>query len=116
MKRAFRLLPGLLSLFLAAPTVAQQYHRSSGDLLKDCSAADDFSHGACVGYVTGTIDALEGLRYAGHVPGCIPGGKTIGELTQWFVTAMRAEEAYCCDLPANVALTNIYRENCGRRW
>jgi Rap1a immunity proteins len=115
MSLSARVLTWLTFPFLLATAAnAQQYHRSSAELLRDCAGSDEFSQGACAGYIIGAIDILEGLRFAEHVSGCIPTHKTIKELIDLFVNAMRANPAYEGNLPANVAITNIYRENCGR--
>ena len=77
----------LLAAGLHAPPARAGIYMSGTDLYSDCSVPKDnpvyFSRTErCTGFITGVVDATEGLRSLQKQTYCVPGNVTLGQLNE----------------------------------
>jgi hypothetical protein len=87
----------LAAAFQAPPAQAGIY-LSGSDLFADCSVPKDnpvyFSRTErCTGFITGVVDATEGLRSLQSKPYCVPPEVTLGQLNDVVLGYMQANPA-----------------------
>ena len=94
-----RLICGVLvaTAFHAPPAQAGIY-LSGSDLFADCSVPKDnpvyFSRTErCTGFITGVVDATEGLRSLQSKPYCVPSEVTLGQLNDVVLRYLQANPA-----------------------
>ena len=96
-----------MALFLGAqPAEAQS--KSANELARQC-IADNKS--PCSLYISGLIDSLEKDRRARGGPPCLSDDLSSEQVVKVFVRAIVANYPYP-DLPAAVAVENIYNDKC----
>jgi hypothetical protein len=83
---------------LHAPPAQAGIYLSGSDLFADCSVPKDnpvyFSRTErCTGFITGVVDATEGLRSLQSKPYCVPAEVTLGQLNDVVLRYMQANPA-----------------------
>jgi hypothetical protein len=96
------------------PSAAQNYFKTGGDLVRECDAVDQFLRGTCAGYIVGALDAYESERFARRQLSCLPSAAVVEELVSKFVGAIRSDPGLSGEIPASIALSNVYRGLCLR--
>jgi hypothetical protein len=101
----------LAILALTWPAQAQQSFKTVGEMAREC-VTDNFLTGSCSGYITGSIDTLEGERRARGETPCLPGQLSKDEVVKKFVRGILGNYVEMGALPASVLIGNIYRKEC----
>ena len=94
-----RLVCGMfLAATIHAPPAQAGIYLSGNDLFADCSVPKDnavyFSRTErCTGFITGVVDATEGLRSLQSKPYCVPSEVTLGQLNEVVLRYLQANPA-----------------------
>jgi hypothetical protein len=94
--------------FLFGAEASQAQSKSANELAKQC-IADDKS--PCSKYILGSIDALENARRIRGEPSCLADDPSSEHVVKVFIRGILASYPYA-DVPASVAIENIYKDKC----
>ena len=82
-------------------------------MARECITDDLFLTGSCLGYILGSIDALESARRGRGEDSCLVGHVSKDEVAKEFIRAILANYADKGDLPASILIEDVYRKKCG---
>ena len=98
---------------LACPVQAGASFKTVRDMARECITDDLFLTGSCLGYILGSIDALESARRGRGEDSCLAGHVSKDEVAKEFIRAILANYPDKGDLPASVPIEDVYRKKCG---
>jgi hypothetical protein len=106
----------LVSLVVAAsllcgPVVAQSAFKMTSEMAKECITDDIVLRNMCIGYIIGTIDALENDRHGRGEPSRFGVRPSVQDVVKPYIRAILAK-AYERDLPAASVVGDTYKKSC----
>ena len=98
---------------LACPVQAGASFKTVRDMARECITDDLFLTGSCLGYILGSIDALENARRGRGEDSCLVSHVSKDEVAKEFIRAILASYADKGDLPAAALIEDVYKQKCG---
>ena len=101
----------VLGSLLCGRSNAQSAFKTTSDMAKECITDDVVLRNVCIGYIIGSIDALENDRRGRGEPSCFAVRPSAQDIVKIYVRAILAN-AYERDLPAASAINDAYKKSC----
>jgi hypothetical protein len=98
---------------LCGPANAQSAFKTTSEMAKECITDDIVLKNICVGYIIGSIDALENDRHSRGEPSCFAVRPSAQDVVKIYVRAILAG-AYERDLPAASVISDAFKKSCAR--
>ena len=98
-------------LLSCEPSSAQSAFKTTSEMAKECITDDIVLRNNCIGYIIGSVDALENDRHGRGEPSCFAIRPSVQDVVKIYLRAILAK-AYESDLPAASVISDTYKKSC----